>query len=100
MTKNGSLVRFICIHTHKSYHYIYRLAPLLFENVGLAFFSSQFVSAGVFDVLLYWGEWKFGWGVNQEAVALYISIGAGVIGAVLAPRILVRPFHPNIIALR
>ena len=29
-------------------------------------FLMQFVSVGMYDVVLYWGEWKFGWGTNLE----------------------------------
>jgi MFS family permease len=61
----------------------HRLWPLAIVN-----FLVQFVSAGVFDVVLYWGEWKFGWGTDMEAVALYISIFAGILGAVVIPRLM------------
>mmetsp|Transcript_7948 Transcript_7948/g.13323 ORF Transcript_7948/g.13323 Transcript_7948/m.13323 type:complete len:318 (-) Transcript_7948:812-1765(-) len=57
---------------------------------GLAFvsFLIQLTSAGLYNVILYWGEWKFGWETKQEAVALYLSVMAGVVGAVLGPRLL------------
>eukprot|EP00614_Pseudopedinella_elastica_P035526 CAMPEP_0172619730 /NCGR_PEP_ID=MMETSP1068-20121228/96562_1 /TAXON_ID=35684 /ORGANISM="Pseudopedinella elastica, Strain CCMP716" /LENGTH=540 /DNA_ID=CAMNT_0013426643 /DNA_START=201 /DNA_END=1823 /DNA_ORIENTATION=+ len=61
---------------------------------GIAFvgFLIQFVSTGIFDVFLYWGEWKFGWLTPEEAVALVLSFCPAALGAIGAPWLAVRAF--------
>jgi hypothetical protein len=35
----------------------------------------------------YWGEWKFGWGTNEEAASMLLAMVSGVAGSVAAPRL-------------
>mmetsp|Transcript_15218 Transcript_15218/g.19745 ORF Transcript_15218/g.19745 Transcript_15218/m.19745 type:complete len:490 (-) Transcript_15218:183-1652(-) len=53
--------------------------------MGLSFvnFLVQFVSAGIIGVILYWGEWKFGWDPSSESFVQFVVISAGLIGALL-----------------
>ena len=45
------------------------------------------VFSGVFNVILYWGEWKFGWGTKQVAIALTVGLLTQIFGTVACNRL-------------